>query len=158
MIKFLTVFFLIFTTSLQAASIKENPALITKTFDGENFDLQQQKGKVVIINFWAAWCIDCRKEIPLLEELYKTYHASGLEIIGVSIDSKKDRQKISDFSATLPYANSMFDEATENDFEKPKAIPLNYIIDKNGKVVAVINGDGGKLNKKSFEEIIKLLL
>ena len=155
---FLFLTFLIFTTSLQAAPVQDNPAFLVTLLDGKKFDLQEKLGKVVIINFWAVWCIDCRKEIPLLEELYKEHHAQGLEIIGVSIDKKSDQQKVLNIAATLPYPNAMFYDATKNDFKKPQAIPLNYVIDKKGNVIAALSGDGKELSKKDFEDVIKPLL
>jgi thiol-disulfide isomerase/thioredoxin len=150
--------FFIFLNNAQAAEIKDKSTLIIKTFDGKKFDLQEKIGKIVIINFFAQWCIDCRREIPLLEELYKEYQAQGLEIIGVSIDRKSDLQKLLRVTSTLNYPNSLFEDAEKNSFEKPKAIPLNYIIDKKGNIAATLSGDGHELSRKDFEDVIKPLL
>jgi thiol-disulfide isomerase/thioredoxin len=150
--------FFIFLSSAQAAQIMDNPALMVTLLDGKKFDLKEKLGKVVIVNFWAVWCIDCRKEIPLLEELYRDHNAQGLEIIGVSIDKKADQKKVSDIAAKLPYPNAMFEDVAKSDFKKPKAIPLNYVIDKKGKVIATLSGDGRALSKKDFEDVIKPLL
>lgn len=155
---FLILTFFAFLNSAQAAQIQDNPAFITTLLDGKKFDLKEKLGKVVIINFWAIWCVDCRKEIPILEELYRDHHAQGLEIIGVSIDKKSDQKKISDMASKLPYPNAMFEDAAKNDFKKPKAIPLNYVIDKKGNVIATLNGDGKELSRKDFEDVIKPLL
>lgn len=55
-------------------------------FNGNKISLSDFRDKVVLIDFWASWCVPCRKEIPRLKKLYKLYHSKGLEIISISID------------------------------------------------------------------------
>jgi len=152
-------FFLFFVAALFfSLSALAREELIIKTFDENSFDLREKIGKVVIVNIWAAWCLDCRKEILVLDELYQEYKDQGLEIIGVSIDKKRDRKKALAVSKTLKYSNGMFVEASKISLEEPNAIPLNYIFDKSGNLVATLNGDGGELTKQNFEKVIKKLL
>ena len=152
-------FFLFFLSALFFSfSALAQEELIIKTFDENSFDLREKIGKVLIVNIWAAWCLDCRKEILILNELYQEYKDQGLEIIGVSIDKKRDRKKALAVSKTVKYPNGMFFEASKISLEEPNAIPLNYIFDKNGNLVATLNGDGGELTKQDFEKVIKKLL
>ena len=152
-------FFLFFVAALFfSLSALAREELIIKTFDENSFDLREKIGKVVIVNIWAAWCLDCRKEILVLDQLYQEYKDQGLEIIGVSIDKKRDRKKALAVSKTVKYPNGMFAEASKISLEEPNAIPLNYIFDKNGNLVATLNGDGGELTKQDFEKVIKKLL
>ncbi len=58
------------------------PALVARTFAGDTFDLSAQRGKVVVLNFWASWCGPCRSEMPLLEALQRDYRAQGLVVVG----------------------------------------------------------------------------
>src|SRR6516162_6561310 len=69
------------------------PALTVATLNGNTFDLSAQRGKVTIVNFWAAWCPPCRKEMPTLDAFYRRYHAQGLEMIGLSADRPHDRSE-----------------------------------------------------------------
>ncbi len=147
------------TTQINASEIKAEPALKITTLDGKNFNLKENRGKVVIINFWAKWCSDCRREMPILEELYKKYKSSGLEIIGVSTDRRSQRSKVIKASAEVTYKIAMIHEATENSLEEPTIIPTNYIIDRNGKFVAkLIGNEDDDETKKKFEETLKPLL
>ncbi len=152
-------FFLFFVAALFfSLSALAREELIIKTFDENSFDLREKIGKVVIVNIWAAWCLDCRKEILVLDEIYQEYKDQGLEIIGISIDKKRDRKKALAVSKAVKYPNGMFAEASKISLEEPNAIPLNYIFDKNGNLAATLNGDGGELTKQNFEKVIKKLL
>ncbi len=53
------------------------PALVAQELSGQTFDLAAQRGKVVVINFWATWCPPCRKEMPALDAFYRKYHSQG---------------------------------------------------------------------------------
>ena len=70
-----------------------NPApdfTLTDT-NGAEVRLSDFRGKVVLLDFWASWCPDCRRENPYVVQLCRTWHAKGLEIIGISLDNDKDR-------------------------------------------------------------------
>lgn len=58
-----------------------------KSFDGETVTLSQYRGKVVLLNFWASWCPPCKEELPLVDELQKTYGPYGLVVLAVNIDN-----------------------------------------------------------------------
>ncbi|MCE3254769.1 MAG: putative thioredoxin related protein [Rickettsiaceae bacterium] len=115
-------------TSQSWAQNQIQKRLVVETIDGQNFDLSKQKNKIVLVVFWASWCDVCVNEISQLEDLYKKYHDSGLEIIGLSIDGKTEKAK------NLSYKIAILDEAKINDFENPKTMPVIYVIDKNGLV------------------------
>src|SRR5450432_3749492 len=53
---------------------------------GPNLRLNEQRGQVVMLNFWATWCAPCRQEMPHLNKLYEKYHASGFTLLGINVD------------------------------------------------------------------------
>lgn len=149
---FLALVLLIFSGNItQANEVGTYPNLIAKTFDHKVFSLADNRGKVVIVNFWAKWCKTCRKELPVLNELYQKYHAQGLEIISINIDSENKLSEVLEITSTLSYTNATFYK-TNSSFTKPNSIPVNFIIDKSGKITAKIKG---LKSKQDFENIIK---
>ncbi len=151
------VFIFIGLVSSQASGIKQSPALIIKTFDGKIFNLEKNRGKIVIVNFWASWCVDCKKEMLILEEIYHEYKSRGLEIIGISIDREKDRDKAMTLANSLKYKNAMIQDAKKNDFDFPDAVPVSYVINGDGKIKAVIIFDEKPITKKDFDELLRPL-
>lgn len=78
--------------------------------------------------------MDCRKEMVILNELYQEHHEKGLEIIGISIDSKKDREKAVSVAKNFLYQNAMLNDLKKNSFDNVEFVPTNYAIDKSGNL------------------------
>jgi thiol-disulfide isomerase/thioredoxin len=152
------VFTFLLASRAQAARINDVPTLRTVTFDGKIFDLKEKRGKVVIINFWAKWCGYCRKEMPILDQLYKKYQSSGLEIIGLNLDRKTSQDAAKNFAAQFSYPNSSFFDATEISFDHPLAIPVSYVIDREGRLKAVLQGNEDEADMFRFENVLRPLL
>ncbi len=97
------------------------------------------KNKCTLIDFWASWCRPCREEMPYLLDAYAKYHGRGFEIIGVSLDAKRNQWVNAINSMQLPWIN-VCDSATYNSSVAINycinAIPYNYLIDDEGKIVA----------------------
>lgn len=152
------VFLLTIASSIKASEIKANQALIINTFDGKNFDLKEKIGKIVIINFWAKWCVDCRKEMLILEKIYNKYKSQNLEIIGISIDDKREYKKVLEVASTTSYQNAMFVDAKEISFEEPNAVPTTYVIGKDGKIITEVIAANDEISEEDFEKILQPLL
>jgi thiol-disulfide isomerase/thioredoxin len=132
--------------------------LTAPTLDGKNFDLSAQKNRVTIVNFWAYWCTECRREMLVLEEIYQKYHGQGVDIIGVSIDKKSARKKVLSAAIGVSYPNALFDEASKISFQEPSSIPVTYIFDRNLTLVTKFDEDDGTPNKNDFERVLEPLL
>ena len=77
----------------RAAAVLGQPApdFALRSLDGHNLRLSELRGEVVMVNFWATWCGPCREEMPLLNQIYGSYHGIGFELLGVNIDDSSDR-------------------------------------------------------------------
>lgn len=109
------------------------PALDGKYYSGDAGTLAQNKGKVVLVDFWATWCGPCRMSLPILDALYKKYHAKGVEIIGVSSESLPDLKA---FQATAKLSYPLFNDIghiTTNQYQA-LAFPTLAVIDKQGVI------------------------
>ena len=102
--------------------------------------------------------MDCRKQMVILNELYQKYHEKGLEIIGISIDSKKDREKAVSVAKNFLYQNAMLNDLKKNSFDNVEFVPTNYAIDKSGNFLSTIDGKDKLLTKKDFLDVLLPLL
>jgi thiol-disulfide isomerase/thioredoxin len=125
--------------------------------------IENRKGKLLLINIWATWCIPCREEFPDLVELSQNYQ-NELDVVAISVDFKEDiENKIIPFlkknKVEFPvYINGFKkDDQLINYFSKDwnGAIPATFIYDKNGKQVKYIEG---KHSFESFSSIIQKLI
>lgn len=130
------------------------PEIILPTPDGDTISLSSLRGSVVLLDFWAAWCPPCRMESPNLVKAYDTYHKKGFEIFQVSLDKSRDAwiKGIQDDKlgkwihvSDLQYWNSVVVP-----LYKIESIPANYLLDKNGRIIAT-NLRGAKLEEKLAE-------
>ena len=73
------------------------PDFTLTTFDGQPVHLADYRGKVVVLNIWATWCVPCRDEMPMLVELEKEYASRGVMFIAASLDDRQTRPQIAEF-------------------------------------------------------------
>jgi peroxiredoxin len=110
------------------------------------------KVSFTILDFWASWCIPCREEFPFLKTLYKNYGLLGLQIIGLSEDTKKSLFINAIKEENLPWENALL-EWKNVEFNVP-AIPMKYLIDKNGIIIGKWLGNDVKFEEE-LENILK---
>lgn len=133
---------------------------------GKKGALENFKGKYVLLDFWASWCIPCRKGTPFLKEIYNKYHIKGFEIIAIADDDK----------STVAWKNAVIKDKTEawyhvlrglkflsngnvdksvsiNDIYGVSVLPTKILIDKNGKIIYKHEGDNDELLSKQLVEL-----
>ena len=117
----------------------------------EIIKLNDYKGKLVILNFWATWCAPCLEEMPAFEKLYRRYRSQGLTVIAVSLD-KGDTSKVAKFvdehSLTFPVLLDL-DGIAERIYPS-FTIPFTYVIDKKGRIAARVDGAKNWSSNETF--------
>ena len=141
-------------------TIKRAPDFALKSITGEEINLSNFRGKVVVLNFWASWSPLCFQEIPILEELYKEHQDKGLVVIGVSIDQNEDAAKPFAEKLKVSYPMVLSTEEMINDYgaaigEPIKTIPTTIIINKAG---FVFKKYVSAQSKETFEKDVLQLL
>lgn len=115
------------------------PEFAVKSIDGKELKLSDFKGKYVMVDFWASWCVPCRQENPNVVKQYAKFHSKGFEILGVSLDTEKKDWLGAINADGLKWAHvsdlQRFEGPTERLY-RIEAIPSNYIIDPMGNIVA----------------------
>ena len=114
------------------------PDFKMKTIDGKTFKLSQLRGKTVVLDFWASWCPDCRKDAPEVVKMYKEYAPQGVEFVGISMDTDVEawRKACETFGITYTQVSEL-KKFKETDIAKAygiKWIPSMVVVDKDGKV------------------------
>jgi thiol-disulfide isomerase/thioredoxin len=145
--------FLLLNVSAYADSVFSLPL---KTDSGQ-IKLSEYKGKVIYLDFWASWCIPCRKSFPWMNEIEKRYADKGFKVIAVNLDQEQDKAK--DFLKKIPaqFTVAYDPEGVSATAFKVKGMPSTYLIDRNGKIVFSHIGFRKK-EIPAMEEKIKQLL
>jgi thiol-disulfide isomerase/thioredoxin len=134
------------------------PALVVRELSGQLFDLAAQRGKVVLVDFWATWCPPCRAEMPALDAFYRRYRKRGVEIIGVSADRAHDRADVKKVMQAFSYPAAMLIDAKVNGFGTPTVLPIMYAVDADGVVRAKLTPDKTAITEKTLTDIVVPLL
>ena len=117
-----------------AGEKKKAPDFTLKSNQDTNIRLAEQRGNVVMLNFWASWCGPCKQEMPLLDQLHKRYSKAGFTIIGVNVeqDPGKAKKVLRDIPVSFPV---LFDtESTVSKLYDVSAMPTTVMIDRDGNI------------------------
>jgi peroxiredoxin len=115
------------------------PEFAAMDITGKKFNLSDYRGKYVLLEFWASWCVPCRAENPDLLKAYKKYQDKGFVVVGISLDDKKDKWEKAIEEDQLPWIHTSDLNAFENKLAKlygVQPIPDNFLIDPQGKIIA----------------------
>lgn len=137
-------------------SYPQAPDIIILGLNGHNITLKDERGKVVLVDFWASWCGPCRRMFPFLNSLLAKYQERGLEIIGISMDEGTTE----DISALakdlgLKYTIADGDRETAEAFGGLHGLPTSFLVDRQGRIRAKQFGYRSQIQLE--REIVTLL-
>ena len=110
------------------------PDFTLRTMNGPNLRLAEQRGRVVMVNFWATWCGPCRQEMPHLNKLYEKYKASGFVLLGVNVDD--DARNAASVATKLGVKFPVLFDTDKNvsKLYELNSMPSTVLIDRDGRV------------------------
>lgn len=141
-----------------AVSLREEaPDFTLKSLDGSNLRLEEYRGQVVLINFWASWCGPCRQEMPVLDRLHHRYEDTGFAVLGVNVegDPEMAREIVDKTHVTFPIL--LDDGQKVSELYSLEAMPSTVVIDRDG-VIRYIHHGYKPGDEAKYVEVIKELI
>ena len=120
---------------------KPAPLFTLKDLEGKEISIEDFRGKVVLLHFWATWCKPCVKEMPTMEKFYNTFKDKGLDILAVSIDRRNVKgveSFVNKFRMTFPVLLDPDQKVRKKYFVN--GLPTSYLIDAEGKLKGFLSG------------------
>ena len=150
-------FFPVFIFSQETGS--KAPDFSAKDLDGNTITLSEITGKVIVLDFWASWCIPCKKSMPHLADLYNKFKDSSFTVIGINLDDDKD--KISSFKKQIgieiPFPVIFDKESKLPSIYNVEGMPTTVIIDKQGVIKFKETGFDSDIKEKLDKLINELI-
>ena len=133
------------------------PAFTLQDLQGREVSISDFKGKVILINFWASWCIPCKKEMPSLNKLFLRYKDRDLVVLGISIDRTRDA--VENFLKAIPLDFPVLLDSAVDISQKYKvyAYPTTFLIDRKGIIKAKFIGEEDWLSPEKTTLIEKYI-
>jgi cytochrome c biogenesis protein CcmG/thiol:disulfide interchange protein DsbE len=121
-----------------------------RQFDGRQTSLADLRGRTLVLNFWASWCVPCREEMPMLEQLSRSERDNGVTVLGVAIedDELSLTSFLQAFNVTYP-AGLDSDNSVARAFEV-KGLPTTIVISPTGQIVRRWQGPIDRQRLDSF--------
>lgn len=135
------------------------PGYKLKTLEGKRISLRDYRGSPLLINFWATWCVPCRKEFPIIKEIQNKFGKDGLVILAVNVDDTRSISGVKsfvsahslDFIIPLDPNRKLF-----NNF-RGSSLPLTLLIDASGNVVRTYSGFLGVWEEELDQQLTELV-
>jgi thiol-disulfide isomerase/thioredoxin len=142
----------------QAAAQADLGRLSWRDTQGNTQNLALYKGKIVVLNFWATWCVPCRRDMPLLAEIQQKYKDKGVVVLGASVDDEKSEPLIQPMAEKERIGFPLLLGAKTDEMKElqlGEAIPATAFFDVNGTLVARVLGE---LDKSALEKRLDWML
>ncbi len=111
------------------------PAATLMTLDGKRLSTSELTGHVVILTFWATWCVPCRDELPLLSTYAAEHAAQGLSVLGFTLNTPDEMEQVRAVARTLSFPVGFLEHSSAPGYGRIWRIPVNFTIDRAGRLV-----------------------
>jgi len=143
---------------IAAPALAQDPATYRlQALDGRPFSIESLKGRIVVLDFWASWCVPCRTSFPFFDGLEQQYGRQGVTVVGLTLEDNEDA--VTDFLDSVLVGFTIVRDPTGRAGEAfgVVAMPTTFLLDRTGRVVARFEG-GGKAAHEKLEAALKTLL
>ncbi len=130
---------------------------ILKDLDGNDVGLEDHRGKIILINFWATWCLPCRVEMPSMEKLYTRYKNDDFTILAIDLQEDADSVKAFKEQYKLNFPILLDSDGSVGEFYGVFSIPTTYLVDREGYIIAGAIGARDWATDNAFMLINQLL-
>ena len=120
---------------------RQAPRFVRPDVNGKRIDLEDYRGKVVLLNFWATWCAPCRVELPAFSSWQGRYGQEGLQVIAVSMDDDSAPVVKAVSRLQLNFPVLMGNEKLGSEYGGVLGLPITYLIGRNGKIAVRYAGE-----------------
>ncbi len=136
------------------------PAINLLRLSGERFSLEENRGKVVLVNFWATWCPPCLKELPSMQDLWKKYRNRDFVMVGVNVG--EDDEEVFRFTGSFD-TELDFPLLLDQDLKVVKTwpvfgLPTTFVIDKRGRIVYRAKGERDWMDSEIQTTLERLMM
>ena len=135
--------------------VEQAPEVELKNVAGASMRLSDLRGRVVLLNFWATWCVPCRTEIPELNAMHHELEAQGFTVLGASWNDSVSQIQQFQQEIKVDYPIVLDSESVSDKFNGIQSFPTTFIIDREGRIRYKVLG---QRNRATFEAAVKLLL
>lgn len=154
---FVVAVVVLFALAPGARGAEPAPAVRLRQMNDAPFSLESLKGSVVVLDFWAPWCVPCRASFPALDALQTKYGKQGLRVLGLTLDTNDDA--IIAFLNAVPVTFTILRDASGQAGEafNVVAMPTTFVLDREGRVAARFEGGGAAAHAKVEAAVVTLL-
>jgi thiol-disulfide isomerase/thioredoxin len=147
----------LFVLAGPARGAEPAPAVRLRQMNDMPFSLESVKGSVVVLDFWAPWCVPCRASFPALDDLQRKYEKQGLRVLGLTLDENDDA--IIAFLNSVPVSFTILRDVSGQAGEafNVVAMPTTFVLDRQGRIAARFEGGGSAVHAKVEAAVSTLL-
>ena len=125
--------------------------------DGLPFSLDSLRGKVVVLDFWASWCIPCRTSFPFLDSLQSKYGSKGLSVVGLTLEENEDGIRAFLDAVPVSFVVVRDPSGMAGESFNVVAMPTTFLLDRQGRVAARFEGGDKQTHAKLESAVVTLL-
>lgn len=117
-----------------AGSPSDEGTISGTAVDGQVFSWSDERGHVVLVNFWASWCAPCRAEMPAMDAFYRKHHDDGFDMVAISLDSALSKQMLARATSRFSFPVARIADMSALPRSAPSTLPVTWVYARDGSI------------------------